>query len=264
MKKAIAIAVTICILLCMTGCASQGDLDAAVAERDSLRAERDALQATVDKYTDIIGAMEAGEYETAMAIITEKQIAQKTAEMGDFTANIVTVELTAENVAEYLEFRPYEIEYLDAFGNGTGQFDCGVALSSKVFDSGLVYWSSENIGIEILFADNYGSCMQDLWQKWSVYSSGSQVLGWEKGSTVVDIPLGAVVYGFSNDVTQIPDFHPELLRFGNAKGTITFVKAEYVESISNEGGRTVSLIDGQSEMTGYWCNGVDWPDNILG
>lgn len=262
MKKSIAILFVMCLVFSMTGCVSQSELDAVITERDALQAELDTLQLKVDQYSEIINAMDSEEYEIAMGIISDKKIAKETAELGDFYANTVTVELSAENIAEYLEFLPYEIEYLDAFGNGTGRYDCGISLSSKVFDSGLVYWSSEDIAIEILFPENY---TYQTVGNWSVYSAGSQPWGWENGSTVVKEPLGAVVYGFSNDkVSEMPNFYPELLSFGNVKGTITFVKADYVESVSNEGGRTVFLKDGQAQLIGYWCNGVDWPENILG
>lgn len=180
-----------------------------------------------------------------------------------FDKYFVDVELTTENISDYIEFLPYKIEYVDAFGDGTGRYDCGVATSSKVFDDGLVYWSSGDVAIEIIIPNNYMESLGDTYH-WSIYSAGSHSWGWENGKTVVDQVFAAVIYGFSNyEFETMLDFHPEMIAFGRAQGTITFVKAEYVESISNEGGRTVILTNGLKNKTGYWCDGVDWPENIL-
>lgn len=223
------------------------------AEQAQMAADADMLA----KYDGLIGMLEAGQYEEAIQDV----IGRIPAPEGPTNEELyVTVELTPENINDYLEFRPYQIEYVDAFGNGTGKFDCGVAISSKVFDQGLVYWSSEDVGIEVFVPHDY---MASEYAGWSVFTSGSQSFGWQSGSTVVENPFGFVVYGMNNEESEIPDFHPETLSFGNAKGTLTFVRAEYVESISNEGGRTVILTNGQMQRTGTWINGINWPENII-
>ncbi len=230
------------------------------AEQEQMAENAEALaknEEILAKYDSLINLLEAEQFEEALQdVISRIPVPEGPSEEELF----VTVELTPENINDYLEFRPYQIEYVDAFGEGTGKFDCGVAISSKVFDQGLIYWSSEDVGIEVFITHDYFS---SEYEGWSVFTSGSQSFGWESGSTVLEQPFGFVVYGFNNEQETLPDFHPETLSFGNAKGTLTFVRAEYVESISNEGGRTVTLTTGDTKITGYWINGVNWPENII-
>lgn len=182
---------------------------------------------------------------------------------GDIASIFEIVELTDENISNYVEFRSYEIEYVDAFGEGTGYYDCGVATSNKVYNAGLVYWDSKDIAIEVFFPKGYYASLGDT-DRWSIYAAGSNVFIQEAKNTVLDEIFNYVVYGFSNGYNEPNlNFHPESLSFGRAKGTIVFVKEPFVSSISNKASHSATLIFGLERQTGYWCNGVDWPENIL-
>ena len=162
MKKVIAISLTLCILL--SGCVSQDDFDAVVAERDalqanntSLQAEKDSLQAacdaqqeTLDKYSDIIGAMDTEDYATAMSIISEKQIAKEIAEKGDIEEYLVTVELTVDNFDDYFEWKSFY--NLNSFGEDMEESVTCVPVS-KVYDEGLILYDTDvKIGYTFSFS----------------------------------------------------------------------------------------------------------------
>ena len=150
MKKILTVLLMMSLLVCMTGCASQSDLDAAIVERD-------ALQAKVDQYSDIIDALDAEEYEAAMNIISQKQIAKEMEEKGDIEDYLVTVDLTLDNFGDYFEWKSYY--GINEFGEEE-ECDLWFPLVSKVYDEGLVLYKADvklGITMSMTYDGNYGT-----------------------------------------------------------------------------------------------------------
>lgn len=214
MKRAIAILLTACLVFCMAGCVSQSDLDAALAERDALQAENNTLWATVDKYSDIIGAMDSEDYQAAMAILSEKQIAKEIEQKGNIDDYLVTVELTMDNFDDYFQWKTF-------YGiNDFGEVKKDVAwfvLTSKAYDQGLVLYHLDG-------ALGYTYTATGTTPGWGTHSNTSD----ENTADLHDYSMPSVGSGMGSDsVMDIEKCSAETTR---VTGTATFVKAEYVTS----------------------------------
>lgn len=166
----------------------------------------------------------------------------------------VTVEITPENVADYCEVVIYtEIEE-DDFGVITGDTRTYATLVSKVYDDGLLYMeASDDLAIELLIPEH----------KYQ-YKSGSR--NWRTRTEEADeyvvknTPYGS--YGGSlgskyveNEYEQIHEITADQISFGRVTGSITFIKAEYVDTVKeDENGysRLLILNDGTEIHAGSW------------
>lgn len=219
MKITIAILLTLCITLSLTGCVSQSDLDAVTAENNALQADYEALQAdyeamqsTMDAHADLIAAMDAEDYERAMGIISEKQIAKQLAEKGNIEDYLVTVELTPENFEDYFAWKAFY--NLDAFGEPMEHF-MSVVAASKVYDQGLIlYDTNVKIGLTFTFSStDSGRTYTDTIH---------ETRDWSQNNI-----FGSAISSSEGVVFDLDNYAMEVTR---VEGTITFVKEEYVTS----------------------------------
>lgn len=158
MKKILSLLLMICSVTLLTACASQGDLDAIVAEQAALQVKYDALQADYKvlqeqeaPYSDFIAWIDGEAYSAAIDFVKKKQAAEAFAEKGPIEDYLVTVELTPENFYDYFEWKSFPD--LDAFGEETDytRYD----LVSTVYQEGLIFYQSDakyaDDGYESLF-----------------------------------------------------------------------------------------------------------------
>ena len=217
MKRALAILLTLCLIVSLAGCVSQSDLDAVIAEKDALQANYDALQAdyaamqaTLDQHADLISAVDREEYEQAMLIIEEEQLDKLQAEKGDIEDYLITVELTPENFDEYFEWKFfYE---LNSFGEPM-EYHTTYFVTSKVYDQGFVLYDADvKIGYTatIKFTDPYGTTID------SSSSTGKLDAGSLAGS------------GWSAYEGCCFDLENCFVETTRVEGTVTFIKEEYV------------------------------------
>lgn len=217
MKRALAILLTLCLIVSLAGCVSQSDLDAVIAEKDALQANYDALQAdyaamqaTLDQHADLISAVDREEYEQAMLIIEEKQLDKLLAEKGDIEEFLITVELTPENFDEYFEWKTFY--NLNSFGESM-ENEISFVLSSKAYDQDLILYDTDaKLGFTATakMTGSYGSTTD------SFNSTGDLTPGYLCGT------------GWSASEEVSFDLENCFVETTRVEGTVTFVKEEYV------------------------------------
>lgn len=149
-----------------------------------------------------------------------------------FLSEIVKiVELTPENVGDYLDFKRVQTEYYDAFGdkdkNETRKTSSWII--SKLYEEGWLYFRGENFKIELLKKDGWGS-------------KSSEVIQWG--------PFGQF---WLDDKGKV--------EFGRAEGTLYFIAADLVEVVNNDAEKTHTLKFGDAEF--YPDCGDTGRDNVL-
>lgn len=240
MKKIIALVLAVCLLFSLSGCVSQNDYDALLAQQqtlqaniDALQADHDSLKATLDKHTDLIDAMEAEDFGAAMDIVSQKQIAKEVAEKGDIEEYLVTVELTLDNFDDYFEWKAFY--GLNSFGEPE-KHNMSVVPVSKVYDQGLILYQIDlKLGYAFTFSDSYqGRVNSDTinetreWSNNSIFGTGIS----SSEGVVFDLE------NFTMDVNRL-------------EGTVTFVKEEYVTSYElgelerSTQNATITLVNGE-------------------
>nr|MBQ8245039.1 hypothetical protein [Oscillospiraceae bacterium] len=166
----------------------------------------------------------------------------------------VIVEVTPANVADYCKVTIYtEIEE-DDFGVVTGDTRTYATLESTVYDDGLLFMDgSDDLAIELLIPEH-------AYQ----YKSGSRK--WRTRTEEADeqvikrTPYGS--YGGSlggkyveSEYETIHEITADQITFGRVMGKITFIKAEYVETVKKDDNgisRLLILKDGTEIHAGTW------------
>ena len=217
MKRALAILLTLCLIVSLAGCVSQSDLDAVIAEKDALQANYDALQAdyaamqaTLDQHADLISVMDAEDYGAAMHIISEKQIAKEVAEKGDIDEYLVTVNLTIDNFNDYFEWKNFYA--FNDFGEEL-EYSYRSVLTSKVYDQGLILYDcdvklgyTQTVGVNYFGKEDIHSIEDtNVWDENTMPCCGSES-----------------AEGVKYDLEKC---HTKTTR---VEGTVTFVKEEYI------------------------------------
>ena len=250
MKKALSLLLIFCIVFCMTGCVSQDEFDAAIAERDAIKADLDSLKAelntlqaqydslnsAVAPYTGLLEAMDAENYEAAMGIVSEKQIAKQLAEKGDIEEYLVTVELTVDNFGEYFEWK--NLYSINTFGEEE-PWNLQCALLSKAYEQGLILYKADvklNYTLAFTFVTENGYTVDDSFESTQEWTDSYLP------STGCSAPQGSQYLLDECGVTM-----------NRIEGTITFVKADYVTDYElgevNNGyyqPGTVTLVNGET------------------
>lgn len=165
----------------------------------------------------------------------------------------VTVALTPENIADYCNIVMYtEIEQ-DDFGVITGDTRTYVALESTVYDDGLIYLeNSDDLAVELLIPEHpytytkgsrvrkYTDEADDYVIKHGPYSSSGHSLGYKRAEDG---------YEYVHDITA------DQISFGRVTGSITFIRAEYVEDVykaEDSSSRRILLKTGKEIYSGTW------------
>lgn len=147
-----------------------------------------------------------------------------------FLSQIVKiVELTPENVADYLDFKKVNTEYYDAFGekdkNETRKTSSWII--SKLYEEGWLYFRGEDFKIELLKKDGWGS-------------KSREIIEWG--------PFGQF---WMDDRGKV--------EFGRAEGTLYFISADLMEVNYDEAEKYHTLKWGELEFypdcgdTGKYC-----------
>ena len=218
MKKAIAVLLAVCVVFCMAGCVSQDEFDALTAERDALKAELDALQSqydslntAVEPYGDLLDAMDGEDYETAMGIVSEKQVAKQLAEKGDIDAYLVTVELTPENFGEYFEWKAlYNVNTFGEEEPWCVQYE----LVSKAYEQGLILYRAD---AKLSYTNAYACTAEDGYTFEDSFDGNYE---WNSSY----LPQN----GMSGSQGMEYQLEKCTVTVTRVEGTVTFVKADYV------------------------------------
>ncbi len=137
MKRWFTMLLAVSLVLCMAGCASQSELDA-------LKAENEKLQTTVEKYSDLIDAMEAEDYEAAI----EAVIGYMPEEAAPAYHK---VEITTDNFFDYFERTMYtSYEKKSQFGTVSDKGVCDGFVLKPQYAEKLV----SPFGDVYMFTDN--------------------------------------------------------------------------------------------------------------
>lgn len=263
MKKYISVLLAICVVFCMTGCVSQDAFDALAAEHDMLQAEFDALAANrnmlqtefdvlqmqydslntaVKPHRDLLDAMDAEDYDTAMDIISEKKVAKQLAEKGDIAEYLVTVELTPDNFNEYFEWQT--LYNVNTFGEEES-WNVQYLMVSKAYNQGLILYQADaklSYTIEFACTAEGGYTFEDS------FDSNYEWTDFFLPQNGVGASQGAVYHLEKCDVTM-----------NRIEGTVTFVTFDYVTGY--ELGEVTNGIMQQGTVT--LVNGETLPRSIL-
>lgn len=184
-------------------------------------------------------------------MMTTEAYAQRLDEM------FVTVELTPENIADYCNIILYtEIEE-DAFGLVTGDTRTYATLESKVYDDGLIYFeNSNNLAVELLIPEHDYT-----------YKSGSRVRTYTDEADEYVIkhgPYGSQAFSLGykrveDDYEYIHEITADQISFGRVTGSVTFIRAEFVEDVykaEDSSSRRILLTSGKELYAGTWKEGI--------
>ena len=169
---------------------------------DNLNAEYSELKDKYDKYVDIIENLESDNFELAVNLVEEKKFEKAKKEKGDIDKYLVTVEINNDNVSDY-----FDIEAFNTY-NDFGEIEKDsyvIMVVSKAYDKGLVLYDGDiSIGYTSKIVGTY--IVDDDVEQFLGMNSYIQSGGFE--------------------------IEPDKCEFNitRAKGTVTFVKSEYVFS----------------------------------
>lgn len=169
----------------------------------------------------------------------------------------VTVELTPENITDYCKIVLYtEIEE-DDFGVVTGDTRTYATLESTVYNDGLIYLENSNdLAVELLIPEHpytynkngrirkYTDEADTYVIKHGPYGSSGYSLGYKR---VED------AYEYVHKITA------DQISFGRVTGSITFIRAEYVQDVykaEDSSSRRILLTNGEELYSGTWKQGI--------
>ena len=169
----------------------------------------------------------------------------------------LTVELTPENVADYCNIIIYTEIKEDAFGVVTGDTRTYATLESKVYDDGLIYFEdSDDLAVELLMEEHPYT-----------YIKGNRVRKYtdEADKYVIQHgPYGTSAFSLGNKQAEdgyeyVHDITAEQISFGRVAGSITFIRAEYVQDVYKDpdsSSRRILLTNGEELYAGTWKEDV--------
>lgn len=230
MKKTVTMLLALCLLLALSGCASESDVEAAAAQRDAAQEELDALREAYDalqnrreQHSEYIQLMEKEEYDAVLDKLEEKQAEKEKAAAEMIEPYLVTVELTIDNISDYFEWKSQNVA--DENGEDIPVF----YLASKAYEQGLILYKSDAV-IGVASNRQYNGYSYTTTEPSSLFRNGSLYsIGSPNDPSLV---LGGGVY--------------------RIEGTVTFVKAEAVTDYrveDGDGGREyghITLINGDN------------------
>lgn len=206
MKKTLAILLALCLLIALSGCVSESDVEAAAAQRDAVQEELDALQEQYDalqnrleQHSEYIRLMEEKKFDAVLDKLEEMQAEKEKAAAEMIEPYLVTVELTMDNFGDYFEWKWQTVTR----DNGEDVPVC--YLASKVYEQGLILYKSDAV-IGVAAQKAYGGHLNIVTDPSSLFHNRR---------------LHSV--GSANDPSTV-------LAIGSyrVEGTVTFVKAEAV------------------------------------
>jgi len=203
-----------------------------------------------ERYPEIADALDAGDYDGAIAAITEMKTEAMAQEAGDINDYLVTVEITPENFDEYFEI--YTVPTYNAFG----EFELSAYyFRSLKYDEGLILY-----GLGDAEYGNTGSIEYVV--KATVDSGEEQLTG-----PVIDelfnlLNCGGFAY-LSEDPSVVFSLE-SISRMTDSK--LTFVRSEFVESVVLEESdkpdmlstETITLKNGETFTYYYPCGGYPY------
>lgn len=147
---------------------------------------------------------------------------------------VLAVEVTADNAGDYFAFVEYESEEYDDFNEPTGRVAKGFCLGNKLLEKGWMYLTSgDEFAVEVNYPKMKGKQFRDSEAKKVRYTYTQ-----EGGSTSYtycpfgsDYALRFSSRGNGEWDNYETDLTADKLSFGRAKGTIYFVKADYVDDV---------------------------------
>lgn len=205
----------ICLSLSLVACGASQPADTQPSEEEVVE------EATVveGRYPEIADALDAGDYDGAIAAITEMKTEAMAQQAGDINDYLVTVELTPENFDEFFEL--YTMQFHNAFGE---YYSSGCLLRSLKYDEGLILYGlydeefCDAISFECVIGARTDSGTERQMES-SIY----------RLSFFLDTPEG--VPGLDEDPSVVYFIGP-ISRMTGSK--ITYVRSEFVESVSIE------------------------------
>ena len=171
-----------------------------------------------ERYPEIADALDAGDYDGAIAAITEMKTEAMAQEAGDINDDLVTVEITPENFDEY--FDVYTVPVNNAFGEF--EYSCWY-LRSRKYDEGLILYGLDD-------ADYCDTISVEFVIRSTVDS------GYEQLAEPIIDELGSMLdSGGVLELSWDPSVAFSLESISRMTGSkLTFVRSEYVESIELE------------------------------
>lgn len=190
-----------------------------------------SLTACGKKNTSRTQASANGEASAQTSTKTEGEKSQKVGPIEDY---LVKVELTPENFDDYFEWE--FVHWLDDWGGMTKQGS--IALRSKAYDDGLIIYECPD-DVKFEYKAPY-------WQDWEDFSTVElndyfYPAGYENDWAGKNILCDD---GFNREEKTCiyGNIHPiSCYEIGRVKGTITYVKAEYIDHIEEKEHRETNI-----------------------
>lgn len=151
-------------------------------------------------------------------LVTENASSMSYIKAADVDKLFVQVELTADNILDYVEIIDVPCKIVDNFGEVLGE-GYNYWFASKVYDDGLIYFDSHELHIEYFKERRPGQTPSS--------TETTQLYGGPNGYSTTN--------GVINWVTA------DKLSFGRVTGTICFVRAEYAEMVLENNMRSVEV-----------------------
>lgn len=151
-------------------------------------------------------------------LVTEGAETMSYIKLEDADKLFVHVELTSENIFDYLEIINVPCKVIDNFGEVLGEGE-NYWFASKVYDDGLIYFDSHELHIEYFRQTRPGRDPSR--------SETTQLYGGPNG--------------YSSTNGQINWITADMLSIGRVTGTVCFVRAEYAEMVLQNEMRSVEV-----------------------
>lgn len=178
------------------------------------------------KMTNLVSVSEVG---GVKVLITEGVSSLSYIKAEDVEKVFVLVELTPENISDYMEIINVPCKAVDEFGEVLGEGE-SYWFASKVYDQGLIYFDSHDLHIEYFQHYREG---RDPWTR-----TTTQLYG---GTSSLSRTNGEVNWT-----------HAEEFTLGRVTGTVCYVRAEFAEMVLEDNMRSVKVFgQGHSSRSFY-------------
>lgn len=158
------------------------------------------------------------QYGDITVLVTEGAESLSYIKLEDVDKLFVHVELTPDNISDYMEIINVPCKVVDSFGEVLGEGE-SYWFASKVYDDGLIYFDSHELHIEYY--------KQYPYSRNSSRSETSQLYGGPNG--------------YSTTNGQINWTTADMLSIGRVTGTVYFVRSEYAEMVLENDMRSVEV-----------------------
>ena len=154
------------------------------------------------------------------------------------------VELTPENVSEYLQIDIVTDAQANAFGNR----ETNVVIQIKPnADEGIYMECSWDTEVQLVIPEHtvsevYRGTQQQYVQAEQIESISSDMFGRTGG-----------FFGFLGEKdSTVHEITADQIRFGDVSGKLVYVNSEYVDEVRNEEGERIVVINGEDHYCGMW------------